>query len=365
MKTICLALIFSCLLISAPAQRPTDPPLMVIDNETRFSGFGIAEPATHFHIVYVDDDDDLENFPAAHIGDFPGTNFLFGYLTVNQPSDDLLLDIARFRDSGWTVLKVSRADATFQLEVIGDAIATGGVWTDSDQNLKTDIRPLDNMLAQLHRLKPATYYFKNDPNTNRSIPPERQFGLLAQDLEKVFPNLVRETRQFEEEPGGGQLIKSVNYLGLIPVVIAALQELETEVTNKDREINTLKTTIADQQRQIDELKIMMERLLEKQTEAGDGSNTVLPLEQKVNLSQNFPNPFYETTTISYSLPEDSGNARLEIRSVDGKLLTTLPLTKSGKGQVQLEAGSLPAGTYHYSLVIDNEVLATKRMVLTK
>lgn len=259
---------FCCCLISLSAQRPTNPPLMVVDSETRFSGFGIDQPATHFHVVYADDEDDLENYPAAHIGDFPGTNFLFGYLTINQPSDDLLPDIARFRYSGQTILRVVGGDTDFQLNLTGDAIATG-LWLDSDQKLKTEIRQLDNMRDRLRQLTPYTYYFKKDPQDKHPMPKELQFGLLAQELEEVFPNLVRETRQLEEQPDGSQMVKSVNYLGLIPAVIAALQELDTEVTYKVREVETLKAIIADQQRQIDELKTMTERLLTEQNRKED------------------------------------------------------------------------------------------------
>jgi uncharacterized coiled-coil protein SlyX len=362
MKSLFTAM-FCCCLISLSAQRPTNPPLMVVDSETRFSGFGIAQPATHFHIVHADDEDDLENYPAAHIGDFPGTNFLFGYLTVNQPSDDLLLDIARFRRNGQTVLRVIGGGSVFQLDLTGDAIATG-LWLDSDQKLKTDIRQLDNMLDRLRQLTPYTYSFKKELQNKRPIPKERQFGLLAQELEGVFPNLVRETRRFEEEPGGGEMVKSVNYIGLIPVVIAALQELDTKVTDKDRKIETLQATIADQQRQIDELKVMMERLLTEHNKE-EANGYLLPLERKADLAQNIPNPFRETTVIRYFLPEGSGKSRLEIRSADGKLINTFPLTQSGEGQVELQAGRFPAGTYVYSLIIADEVVVSKRMVLTE
>jgi hypothetical protein len=37
----------------------------------------------------------------------------------------------------------------------------------------------------------------------------------------------------------------------------------------------------------------------------------------------------------------------------------------GKGQVTIKASSYPADTYYYSLILDGEVIETKRMVLTK
>ena len=61
---------------------------------------------------------------------------------------------------------------------------------------------------------------------------KQKIGLLAQDIEKVFPELVSESNG----------IKSVNYQGLVPVLINALKE---------------------QQSEIDELKTMLKTLIEK------------------------------------------------------------------------------------------------------
>ena len=61
---------------------------------------------------------------------------------------------------------------------------------------------------------------------------KQKIGLLAQDIEKVFPELVSESHG----------IKSVNYQGLVPVLINALKE---------------------QQSEIDELKTMLKTLIEK------------------------------------------------------------------------------------------------------
>ena len=67
---------------------------------------------------------------------------------------------------------------------------------------------------------------KKDENGKQKI------GLLAQDIEKVFPELVSESNG----------IKSVNYQGLVPVLINALK---------------------DQQSEIDELKSMVQELINK------------------------------------------------------------------------------------------------------
>lgn len=366
MEKLFTALLGCILLTTLNAQPPQDNDRIRMDNRHLFMGPNDIEPKARLHITHVDLDQDNSPglTPAAHIGDYFGDIFIYGYLTVDQPESDLNTNIARFRDNGIGQVWINRASFDYQLRIRGDALAEGGVWVNSDRKLKKDLKSLGNTLADLRQLKPYTYFFKPTSDPRIHIPKEQQFGLVAQDLEAVYPNLVRESMQMQEERGKGQQIKSVNYIGLIPVIIAALQELDQEVMVKDSEIRTLKREIAVQQSQIDELKSMMERLLAQQSESEtiDGS---LHLEQKARLSQNFPNPFHENTLITYYLPEDTGNARLEIHAIDGRLLETIPLPQTEKGQVKIEAGRFSPGTYLYSLIVDNVALETKRMVFTE
>ena len=60
---------------------------------------------------------------------------------------------------------------------------------------------------------------------------KQKIGLLAQDIEKVFPELVSESHG----------IKSVNYQGLVPVLINALKEQDIKMKEQQAEIDRLKT----------------------------------------------------------------------------------------------------------------------------
>ncbi len=65
--------------------------------------------------------------------------------------------------------------------------------------------------------------------------------------------------------------------------------------------------------------------------------------QKVSISgndqavlyQNIPNPFSGKTIIQYYIPEDAGNAYIQITTVNGAVLKTINVTK-GNGQIELE-----------------------------
>ncbi|WP_138480279.1 tail fiber domain-containing protein [Dyadobacter bucti] len=109
-----------------------------------------------------------------------------------------------------------------------------GIITESDRRLKTDIVPVTNSLDHIYQLKGYNYYWK-DKTKDQSL----QTGLIAQEVEALFPELVK-----TDEKG----MKSVNYVGLIPHLIEAIKELKKE--NQERlgeleaKVNSLLKTAA-------------------------------------------------------------------------------------------------------------------------
>ncbi len=83
------------------------------------------------------------------------------------------------------------------------------------------------------------------------------------------------------------------------------------------------------------------------------------------LEQNQPNPFSNNTFIKYNVPVDVKDAVINIFDMNGQLIHSETITRIGKGEIQLKAGTVAVGTYSYSLVIDGQVLDTKRMVIAK
>ena len=85
---------------------------------------------------------------------------------------------------------------------------------------------------------------KKDANHKKKI------GLLAQDIEKVFPELVTETNN----------IKSVNYQGLVPVPINAMKEQDEVIRSQVKLISKQDAMNKKQQQEIDELKATVKAL---------------------------------------------------------------------------------------------------------
>lgn len=118
-----------------------------------------------------------------------------------------------------------------KLHVIGNILATGTI-TPSDMRYKQNIQPLFNPIQKLQQLHGVTY------NMNQQAFPEWQFdnstqiGLIAQEVEKVFPELVKTI-----DPKNGY--KGVDYVKLIPVLIEAVKEQQQQIEQQGEQITTL------------------------------------------------------------------------------------------------------------------------------
>ena len=114
----------------------------------------------------------------------------------------------------------------------GDVIATGGVTattfnTSSDERLKTNISPLSNSLENVNKLQGVSYNWI-DPNK----PQDKQIGLIAQEVEKVYPEFVH-TGTDEDKT------KSVKYSQMVSVLIESIKDLTNEVSSLKSRITEL------------------------------------------------------------------------------------------------------------------------------
>lgn len=107
----------------------------------------------------------------------------------------------------------------------------------SDVRFKKDIQPLKNSLDNILKLKGVSYDWRINEFPDEHFDNVRQNGLLAQDVEKVFPNVVA-TR-----PDG---YKTVDYTMLIPSLIESIKELKDLNDKQAKEIKDLKDDLKDE-----------------------------------------------------------------------------------------------------------------------
>lgn len=81
------------------------------------------------------------------------------------------------------------------------------------------------------------------------------------------------------------------------------------------------------------------------------------------LSQNKPNPFLDESNIQYFIPEYADDAKLKIYNLTGNLLQTNTIEHIGTGHLNITSKNLKAGLYIYSLEINGEPIAIKRMIV--
>lgn len=104
---------------------------------------------------------------------------------------------------------------TVKLHVVGDVLITGVTTsTDfnsaSDINLKTNIKTIENPIEKIIQINGVTFNWKKDARPS--------VGVIAQEIEKVFPELVQ-----GEDP------KTVNYNGLVGLLIECIKEQQVEI----------------------------------------------------------------------------------------------------------------------------------------
>ena len=110
-----------------------------------------------------------------------------------------------------------------------------GTYQSSDAMLKKDITPIDSALTKIMKLSPKSYYYDADKLSKLNLPKAKQNGLIAQEVEQVFPDLVSTAAQPNIEEVNGVTtetttsFKCINYTALIPVLIGSIQEQQKRI----------------------------------------------------------------------------------------------------------------------------------------
>jgi Concanavalin A-like lectin/glucanases superfamily/Chaperone of endosialidase len=220
------------------------------------------------------------------------------------------------------------------VNIVGSCWQTAGSWQFSDKRLKKEIKPLINISEKIQKLNSYTYKFNTEDFKNRGFDNRQQIGLMAQELKEVFPELVNEDSK-------GYL--AVNYQGMIPVLLQGLKE---------------------QQQQINELKALVNSLAGN-TGNKQSSTTAIPInlsdKNAVVLNQNVPNPFAESTVITYNIPHNFSKAQIIFSTNEGKVVKAVDITEKS-GSLNVFANDLSNGIYQYSLVVDGKTIETKTMI---
>jgi subtilisin-like proprotein convertase family protein/uncharacterized protein YaiE (UPF0345 family) len=133
----------------------------------------------------------------------------------------------------------------------GNVNYTGSLTNTSDATLKTNIKPFENALKSINKLKIKQYEYTADSKKTMGTAEGEHIGVLAQELQQVFPTLVSKQVQpiyenVKDEKGvekrtqtGTKEYLGVNYMELIPVLIKGMQEQQAQIEELKKKIEVL------------------------------------------------------------------------------------------------------------------------------
>lgn len=111
----------------------------------------------------------------------------------------------------------------------GNVHINGTLTQTSDARLKKEIADLPNALGQVMSLRPRTYRYRISDFPGMSLAEGKQFGLVAQEVAAVYPEIVREVVAPAEKGKTAEKFLAVDYVKLIPVLVKAIQEQQAEI----------------------------------------------------------------------------------------------------------------------------------------
>merc|ERR1711871_499379 len=127
------------------------------------------------------------------------------------------------------------ADSTQRRRLL-DSDTETGIQTDnavfSDKRLKTNIQTIENASNKLKLIRGVTYNFDTNVHTKafKKLPKTEQVGVIAQEVERVLPQLVTET---------GDGIKKVDYVSLTAFLIQVNKEQEIRLDSQEKKIQNI------------------------------------------------------------------------------------------------------------------------------
>ena len=248
-------------------------------------------------------------------------------------------------------------------------IAASAFNVNSDITLKKDITPVKTLedyekyMTQIRAIDAITYRYKdesanpNQPSPSGKVRVEPHVGFSAQSL----PAAIQTKLPVDTKPGS-EMKLGYNLSDMAGLTLIGIKALDAKTTNIEKQNEELKESNANLQKQINELKAMIQ---------GSAKPIAAINQQEVSfetasVDQNIPNPpAGNFTKINYNIPNGAAKAELVITDNAGRKIKTINLNTFGKGVLNVDTKGLASGTYTYSMYVDGKMIDTKKMVVAK
>jgi trimeric autotransporter adhesin len=211
-------------------------------NGNVFIGYTAGIGETNSNRLYIDNRDNNKD-NALIYGEFDSDVLAFNAsVGIGNSTPAYKLDISgNTRITNDTYLATSSGNVgigttspEYKLTINGTAWSSSGSWTGSDIRWKKNISDFNNALIGILELNTVCYNLKTDEFPEMNFDSGNQIGLIAQDVEKVFPQLVR-----TDDNG----FKAVAYDRLSAILVEAVKEQHNIIEKQDVEIQSLKARL--------------------------------------------------------------------------------------------------------------------------
>jgi hypothetical protein len=229
---------------------------------------GMWMPSNGSTSLWITDAYNTLNTPATTLGryfgvggiiyqDYFGAFYWRGTTTLNEATI-----VTRMYLSGSGVLNIGTLGTGVVYSIGGSLTSTNP----SDETMKKNIKPIKNSLSMLTKLKPVTYYWKEQVKHGNNL----QFGLIAQQVQKIFPDLVDEFQEdirdytikemgSEYKVIGYQTKLGIDYIKLIPIMIDSIQEQQNQIQDQQNQITLLTKSLSELILQVNNLTMLLQK----------------------------------------------------------------------------------------------------------
>ena len=202
----------------------------------------------------------------------------FEEVNGKEPSIQAMLGVSpgSVLDDDWTIsgnnvysavsgnVGIGLTNPTYKLHVNG-AIRTLAINETSDVRMKKDISDISNSLEKILEMRGVTYNWRQEEFPESDFENGLQYGLIAQELEKIVPELV------ETDSEGW---KSIEYSHLVPLLIEAIKEQQAIIKGQQGTIDSQKAHITATDKRVDlvsiEMKMLKDAFISLQTDINAG-----------------------------------------------------------------------------------------------
>lgn len=193
-------------------------------------------------------------FQGAHIGAYADDTFSStsapAFMAFSTTASGSTVPTTRMTIASNGNVGIGSATPAYKLDVTGDMNASGvvhanGTALSSDVRFKKNIETIAGSLEKILNLRGVRYDWKRDEFPNKHFNARKQIGLIAQEVDEQFPELV-ET--------GADGYKSVNYPALVAPLVEATRELNIKIETLETENRHLKAVLEQQARDLELIK---------------------------------------------------------------------------------------------------------------